>query len=173
MKALEWTHAVRDVPEDGLDVTRRATAQETQALAEMLEIPAVESLDVTYRLAPLAGGRFSLKGNLEARVTQECVVTLEPVASTVSVPLDAVFNPDAGAPRGDHEGTLGDLERPDEELIEHGVIDVGRMVTEELLSGLDPYPRREDAHFKWSDEKGEAAGGHPFAALARLKKTGE
>jgi hypothetical protein len=51
------------------------------------------------------------------------------------------------------------------------VIDVGRLVTEELLSGLDPYPRRADAQFEWSDEKGEAASAHPFAALAKLKKS--
>jgi uncharacterized metal-binding protein YceD (DUF177 family) len=171
MRALEWTHAVRDVPEEGLAVARHATGEEARALAAELGILSLEALDVTYRLAPLAGGRFALKGSLDARLTQECVVTLEPVAATVSVGLDAVFRPEASEPKGDLEGTLQDLEQPDEELIEHGVIDVGRLVTEELLSGLDPYPRRADAQFEWSDEKGEAASAHPFAALAKLKKS--
>jgi uncharacterized metal-binding protein YceD (DUF177 family) len=173
MTALEWTHAARDVPADGLAISRQATSEEARALAETLEIPAVDSLDVTYRLAPIAGGRFSLKGRLEARITQECVVTLEPVLSAVSLPLDVVFSPEASVPGNDLEGSLEDLEQPDEEPIEHGVIDVGRVVTEEILSGLDPYPRREDARFDWSDEKGEGASVHPFAALARLKKTGD
>lgn len=173
MKALDWTHAVRDVPADGLAVTRHATKDEVRAMALALEIPAVEALDAVYRLAPLAGGRFSLKGNLSARVTQECVVSLEPILSQVSVPLDVIFSPELSAPASDLEGSLEDLERPDEEPIEHGVVDIGRVVMEELLSGLNPYPRLEGAQFEWSDDKDEGAADHPFAALARLKKSAD
>lgn len=172
MKALDWAHAVRDVPADGLRVTRNATPEEACALAKELEIPSVEGLEVTYRLAPLTGGRLSFKGKLEARVTQECVVTLEPVPATVSVLLDVVFSPAAASPSGNLESSLDDLERPDEELIEHGMIEVGRVVMEELVAGLDPYPRLESARFEWTDDEGEKAGEHPFAALARLRKPG-
>ena len=170
MKALDWTHAVREVPADGLAVSRHATTEEARELAKELEIPSVEVLEATYRLAPLTGGRVSCKGKLEARVTQECVISLEPMSATVSVPLDVVFAPAAASPSGDLEGSLDDLDQPDEELIEHGVIDVGRVVTEELMAGLDPYPRLDNARFEWNDDAGEKAGEHPFAALARLRK---
>jgi hypothetical protein len=46
-------------------------------------------------------------------------------------------------------------------------------VVEELMSGLDPYPRREDASFDWTDEKAAAAATNPFAALSRLKSSGD
>ncbi len=173
MTALDWTHAAREVPADGLAVSRKATADEARSLAEMLEIPSVDSLEANYRIASIARGRFSLKGRLDARVTQECVVTLEPVASTLSVPLDVNFSPEIATARDDPEAAPDDLEQPDEEPIENGVMNVGRVVMEELLSNLDPYPRREDAQFDWSDEKSAASKLNPFAALARLKKSGD
>ena len=171
MTALEWTHAVRDVPADGLAVERRATEAERERLARELAIPSVDDLTVSYRLSPRTGGRLALEGRLAATVTQECVVTLEPVGGTLTVPLDVVFSPDPIAPGAEIEGSLEDLDKPDEEPIVHGAIDVGRIVEEEILASLDPYPRRADASFEWTDEKGEAAGEHPFAVLGKLKKS--
>ena len=173
MTALDWTHATRDVPEGGLAISRRATAEETDALAAAIEVPSVQSLAATYRLAPVAGGRFTLKGQIEATVTQACVVTLDPVTSQVSLPLNVIFTSRAQGPHGDSEGSLDDLEQPDEEPIEHGVIDVGRVVVEELLSNLDPYPRSADAQLERTEAGGEGGPQHPFAALARLKKSGD
>lgn len=173
MTALEWTHAVRDVPEDGLAVERHATEAERRLLASELEIASVEELMVTYRLAPRSGGRLTLVGKLRARVIQECVVTLEPVNGTIDVGLDVVFTAEPSRQGDEIEGSLDDLGKPDEEPIEHGAVDIGRIVTEEALANLDPYPRRPEASFDWTDEKGEAAGEHPFAALAKLKKSSE
>jgi hypothetical protein len=59
---------------------------------------------------------------------------------------------------------------PDEEPMENGAIDVGRVVFEELMSGIDPYPRRPDAHFDWSGDGIEETRDNPFAALSRLRK---
>lgn len=168
MTELSWKHAVRDVPQDGLLVDRTATTDEATSLAAELKVLAIEALRVRYRLAPASGDRLTLTGSIEARLTQECVVTLEPVASTVSVPLDVVFSPEPTVPP-EAEGTLEDLEQPFEEPIEGGLVDVGRIVTEELLSNLDPYPRSAGASFDWKDETNAAAGSRPFAALAKLQ----
>ena len=173
MKALQWTHAVRDVPQDGLAINRAATPEECQTLAKELEIPSIESLEVRYGVVPRSGGRLALEGTITARVTQECVVSLDPVSATVRADLDIVYSPEPADEGGEIEGSPDDLDKPDEEPIEHGMIDVGRVVMEELLAGLDPYPRRDDAKFDWTDEKGEAAGEHPFAALAKLKQPKE
>lgn len=170
MKALQWTHAVRDVPQDGLDIRRSATAEECQALAQELGIPAIEALEVTYRIVAKTGGRFALNGTIAARVTQDCVVSLDPIDAKVHAVLDIVYTPEPSDQGEEVEASADDLDKPDEEPIEHGTIDVGRVVMEELVAGLDPYPRREDAKFDWTDVKGEAAGEHPFAALAKLRQ---
>ena len=170
MNTLAWTHAVRDVPAGGLPVERQATPAELQALALALLIPSVEAVAAKYRLVPATGGRLRLQGTVRAQVTQECVVTLEPVPGTVVVDLDVVYCSEAGAATTGEDGLIGDLDAPDEEPIENGTVDIGRVVFEEIASGLDPYPRREGANFDWTDETAARAATHPFAALARLKK---
>lgn len=170
MTPLDWTHAIRDIPGEGLAVERTATPDEADRLARALEIVSVDKLLARYRLVPRPGGRLRLTGTIEAEVTQECVVTLDPVASKVSLPLDVVFTPEAESAETTAESALEDLDKPDEEPIENGVVDVGRIVLEEMMSGLDPYPRRPDASFDWTDASADAVAGKPFAALARLRK---
>jgi len=170
MTPLDWTHVVRDIPAEGLSIERAASSEETTRLAEALGILSVDKLVVRYRLIPRAGGRLALTGSIAAHVTQECVVTLDPVAATLSLPLDAIYTPHVSEADSAVEGTLEDLEKPEEEPIENGRIDVGRVVLEELMSGIDPYPRRPDANFDWPGDAAETAGDNPFAALERLRK---
>jgi hypothetical protein len=56
------------------------------------------------------------------------------------------------------------------ETIRDGIIDLGAVATEFLVLGLDPYPRKPGAVFD-APPAGDPAG-HPFAALAALKKDG-
>ena len=49
-----------------------------------------------------------------------------------------------------------------------GTIDLGAIATEFLILGIDPYPRKPGIVFD-APRTGEASG-HPFAALAALKK---
>ena len=49
-------------------------------------------------------------------------------------------------------------------------VDLGAVATEFLLLGIDPYPRKPGAVFD-APATGDPAG-HPFAALAALKKDG-
>jgi uncharacterized metal-binding protein YceD (DUF177 family) len=170
MTPLDWTHVVRDIPGDGLPVERAASPEEMARLAEALDILSVDKLVVRYRLTLRAGGRIALTGSIAGHVTQECVVTLDPVTATLSLPLDVVYTPQVSHTESAAEGTLEDLEKPEEEPIENGKIDVGRVVLEELMSGIDPYPRRPDANFDWPSDAAEAAGNNPFAALERLRK---
>jgi hypothetical protein len=45
------------------------------------------------------------------------------------------------------------------------------LAAELFASAINPYPRKEDAEFAWTDPKAAAEEGtlKPFAALARLK----
>jgi uncharacterized metal-binding protein YceD (DUF177 family) len=170
MTPLDWTHAVRDVPSEGLVVERTATPEECNRLAETLDIVSVDRLVARYRLIARSGRRLALTGTIQARVTQECVITLDPLSGALSLPLDVIFVPRTDA-TDMASGPLEDLDAPDEEPIENGIVDVGRVIVEELLSGLDPYPRHPDAQFDWTDAQGEIADDKPFAALARLRKS--
>ena len=59
------------------------------------------------------------------------------------------------------------------EPIEHGRIDVGRIVYETLSAAVDPYPRKAGAEFAADEVGGPLVGDYgPFAALKKLKDRG-
>ena len=113
------------------------------------------------------GAGVRVLGQVKARVGQTCVVTLEPIESEISEPIDLQFVPGSGdAPAvGSRKRELGGDETP--EPIIDGKIDLGALGTEFLILGIDPYPRKAGAEF--APPKVEDPGEHPFAALAALK----
>jgi hypothetical protein len=97
------------------------------------------------------------------------VVTLEPIEDELEEPVDLTFLPQAMAAGvaddgGEVEVTADDAPEP---LID-GVVDLGALATEFLILGINPYPRKLDTEFE-PPAAGDDAG-HPFAALAALKK---
>ena len=151
------------------------TAAERTAIAKLLDLRGLEGLALTYRLVRACAGRLRLKGELKAKVIQTCVVSLEPVESTLEVPVEIEFWPEAmiaaHAEREDGQGAPALAEWP--EPIREGRIDLGPLIYETLATSLEPYPKREGVRFEWSQE-GEAPNREPrtspFAALGALKR---
>jgi uncharacterized metal-binding protein YceD (DUF177 family) len=169
MSELDWTETAAEIPARGLETARTATPAECAAVAGALEMVSCERIEARYRIVARAGGRYVLDGTIEADVTQQCVVSLDPVPSRLSIPLTVEFVPPSDQSDGEDSTALIDpFADVDVEPIDNGRLDVGRIVMEEIASSLDPYPRRPESTFDWSDEKaGEAS---PFAALAKLKQ---
>ena len=175
---IDWKHATIEIPEKGLSVNRTATPEELVALTAALEILSCDALDVNYRVRAIAGGAFRLDGRFTARVTQACVVSLEPVADRMTGEFDVEFRPDVAArPHGQDSGdeeTVDPFADVEIEAIENGIIDTGRVVFEEVASLLNPYPRAAGSQFDWQDPQLAAPGGvprpdSPFAKLAVLR----
>lgn len=165
----EWIHAVSAVPEDGLEQEREASPAQCAALAATMDILAVESLHVRYRIEPLTKGRFRLAGELKARVSQACVVTLDPVATDIAEAIDVEFWPAGAIPVPD-ASEQNILDAPEHEPIEAQRLAVGRVIAETLAAALPAFPRSADAELE-HNEAGPADGGsaNPFAALAGWK----
>lgn len=196
MTVLAWTHQTVDVPEHGLSVQRTATPDELQTLKSALDILSCDALAARYKVKVMGGGGFRLDGSFEARVTQACVVSLEPVADRVSGIFEVEFLAETHARpknKGGRDGkadgkagveaedTIDPFAAVEVETIENGVIDAGRIIYEELASLLNPYPRAAGTQFDWQDPKAAPKVGsadaprpdNPFAKLAvlRSKKT--
>jgi uncharacterized metal-binding protein YceD (DUF177 family) len=177
---LDWDHAVQDIPDfgsksgpkTGLSVEREAAPDELERLARALDLVACRSLRAEYAIAPTVGGYYRLSGRLRAEVSQVCVVTLEPVDSTIEEDFEAVFWPQEDMPAPE-SGELAIDDEPEREPIVAGQIAVGRVVFESLAAVLDPFPRKPGAVLDWqSSASAEAAGSKPaspFAVLANLK----
>lgn len=165
---IDWTHNVTDIPAGGLDRERRATEAERAAIAKALDLLKLDRLATHYRIKSVAGGGYHLSGKLTADVEQACVVTLDPVAAKIDAPFDVEFRPEVETADNDEDANV--LAGPDVEILERGIIPVGRIVVETLSASLDPYPRRPNAEFTWQDQKAqEAEKSSPFAALSKLK----
>jgi uncharacterized metal-binding protein YceD (DUF177 family) len=170
MSVISWAHRDRDIPSRGLEESRSATVEERQNVAIALELVGLERLDVSYLLLPSGGGRFRLELRLEADFTQSCVVTLDPVAGQIRESVEIELWPAADLKSGSQNGAPS-LDAP--EPIENGVIDIGRIVVDELAAALDPYPRKAGTIFSWQEATAEGEPpSNPFAELKnRFKPT--
>ena len=82
-----------DELKDGTSGEIAATRAEMDVIARMLDLVALEGLTFIYRLKHGGGGRLHLTGCLHAKVTQTCVVSLDPVEANLDVPVEASFGP--------------------------------------------------------------------------------
>ncbi len=102
-------------------------------------------------------------------------MSLEPVAEHISESFEIEFVPEGTEEPDLPEGELEILAMPDVEQYADGRVEAGRILVELLASALEPYPRKENTEFNWSDPKDKepAAKENPFAVLAKLKPKDE
>jgi hypothetical protein len=121
-------------------------------------------------IKPAGAGRYVLSGTLRAQVVQACVVSLDPVISSIEEDFHVAFWPeeDIPPPRG---GILDLDETAEPEPIMAGRIAVGPVVYECFAESLDPYPRKPGATLDWRESEPAAGGApeSPFAVLASIK----
>jgi uncharacterized metal-binding protein YceD (DUF177 family) len=155
--------AIETVPDNGLDVRIWASKAERAALAVQCGVASVESFEADFHVHKEGRGRYGACGKLKARVTQICVVSLEPFESEIAADIDVAFAPPSGSLL---EPSAGRGDPPDP--IVNGQIDLGALAAEFLLLNLDPYPRKPGAVFEAaeSDEKASKQES-PFAVLLR------
>jgi uncharacterized protein DUF177 involved in 23S rRNA accumulation len=163
---------VAQIPQRGLhreieaDQATRAIMAEAAGLRELL------SARASFDLTPQSGGRVHVSGRVQARVGQTCVVTLEPLENDIDEEFDLIFAPlqqipELAVPADEDEALAGDMAQLPEP-IENGIIDLGRLATDLIYLGIDPYPRKTGAMFEPQLAAADPED-HPFAALKALR----
>ena len=175
---------VRSLKGEARRIELEATHEECVAVAAAVSLPGIAAMSASFRVVPRAGDRIEVDGRVVARLTQTCVVSLEPFESAIEQSVELIFAPAAEPiqePRGrggraEPETTLpapvggnDDQEDPPDPIVDE-TIDLGAVAVEFMVLGLDPYPHRPGVHFAdmvvgENDEPAPSA----FAALARLK----
>jgi hypothetical protein len=173
-KADPWSVplAVAQVPDTGLhrDIEARPAAR--AAMAELAGLREILSASASLDVTPKGGGRFQVAGRVQARIGQTCVVTLDPIENDIDEAIDLIFAPAEQIP--ELSDLIDDAAESSEaipdppEPIENGFIDLGRLATDALFLGIDPYPRRPDAVFEPPVVAADPQD-HPFAALKALQ----
>jgi uncharacterized metal-binding protein YceD (DUF177 family) len=163
---------VAQIPEAGLHRDIEADRAQREAMAELAGLREILSARAALDVTPKSGGRVHVAGHVRARVGQTCVVTLDPIESEIDEPIDLIFAPPEQIPQlADlvDDAAESDTEIPDPpEPIVNGLIDLGRLATDALFLGIDPYPRRPDAVFEPPVVAADPED-HPFAALKALQ----
>lgn len=165
------------LPTAGFAVTIDASADERAALARDHGLIAVERFVAELELKRWRKDGVRIRGQISARIVQECIVTLEPVTSELAVPVDALFVPEGSRlarPLDDDGALIIDAEGADTpEIFEGGSIDAGAVAEEFFELAIDPYPRAPDAELEPAPEPdgddGETGADNPFAKLSALR----
>lgn len=169
--------APTEVAPAGTHVVVEPDAATRAALATLADVLSVDSLRAELVVRPWSGAGFSVEGRVRAELRQACVVTLEPVVTLVDEPVSLKLVPPEEMPKyletPDEDGAIDiDVARDLPEPFEGGAIDIGAIVVEHLMVGVDPYPRKPGVVFD-AAAAGVEGGPEvlsPFAALARLGK---
>ena len=167
---LERLYNLGRLARAGDELTITAKPDELLRIAEWAEVRSLDALTARISLKKLSATRFNYEADLRAEVTQDCVVTLEPVHTVVERTIRRELH-------YDETGSLESLVSVDPELETDDVreeisnlhYDLAAPLLEELALAIDPYPRAPGVTFSppsGSDDVPES----PFAVLKNLKK---
>jgi len=139
-----------------------ADASERAAVAVRLGVAGIAELACRFSLSMVPGefGRIMGDGRLRARVTRECVVSLDDFEEHITEAFRVVFVPEGTESNDD------DPEADDEVPYAGSMIDLGEATVEQVALMMAPYPRKPGVAL--AEEAGEQQSS-PFASLSRLR----
>ena len=132
---VSFKATVARLPQKGMPVVIEADARQREALAAAHGLVSVERFRAELLVAPWKRNGVKVSGHVEADITQECVVTLEPLQARSARAVEGLFLPeDSKLGRLGFEGggeILLDAEGPDSpETFSGDTIDVGALAEE-------------------------------------------
>lgn len=182
--APEWSHLINVDEIDGLGATFTISPDEESCAALVRRLDVKDIADVVAEVTLKQQGQVvHVSGSARARITQNCVVTLDPVETQLEEDFEAWFaDPDQAISiskaRRERELKKGHSEVPmleeneDPEPIVNGQIDLGELVVQYLSLGINPYPHAEGVEYQNPEEEQREASElrkNPFAALKDWK----
>jgi hypothetical protein len=153
------------------------SAHERAAIATWLGAHSVDSFEAKVRIVRSGASHYRYEAEFAVGVTQACVITLEPVSSTLEGDFHRSFRVEpklaptrleAAASRSRRIDVLAN-EEDEPELLASSEIDLAAPILEELALALDPYPRAPGAELP-APEAAALPAESPFAVLEKLKQ---
>ena len=168
--AFSYLVKVGHVSANPVRVRLSADERERRALADVWNIEGVNSLTAELQIARWKRDGVRIKGQVSGEIVQACIVTLEPVVSTIEQEIDQIFVPEGSKLARIVADGVGEMvldpDGPDlPETFVGDTIDAGAL-------GIDPYPKKPGAefaaHIESADEEDRKPS--PFAVLKDWKK---
>ena len=140
-------HVAR-LPQTGLPVTVEASEDQRRALAGVHELVSVEAYRAELLVTAWKRNGVKIAGRVVADITQNCVVTLEPIKTHIDEAVEGLFlSQGSKLARFEQQGEMVlDADGPDSpELFSGDLIDAGAFAEEFFGLAIDPYPRKPGA----------------------------
>ena len=143
---------------------------EAEAIRQALNLRGLRKMRFQGELSPHGKRGWLVEGTLGASITQECVVTLEPVKTRIDHDVSIRFLPEAMIEFDTPEDVLEDDIEPLGDII-----DLGQIAVEALSLAMPDYPRSEAAMLGQATATPEGAtpikdeDTKAFAGLAALR----
>jgi len=142
-----------------------AKPAELTALASLFKLPALQALRGHFTLTHERGGIIAGHLTLFARLTQNCVVSLDDFDTELRETAELRFVPASTIKEAvEIELDPETLDGPDEIFYTAETIDLGAVLAEQLALSLDPYPKKPGATLT---QPQDTPPQNPFAALLR------
>lgn len=159
------------LPEGGRAIEITANETERDAVARRLGLLGLAAFTVRGSLDPTRRGRSAVfDARLTAAVTQECIVTGDPVDAEIDEQIHVRLVTEEEAERRAELDI--DADEDDLETAEAGIVDLGDISVQYLALALDPYPRAPGAaapDLPEDDADDHSTASNPFAVLKKLK----
>ena len=175
----EFSYLVKvgHVSANPVQVHVEADERERAGLAELWKVEGVNRLAADLQIARWKKDGVRIKGHVSGEVVQACVVTLEPVVTTIEQEIDQIFVPEGSKLARIVLDGAGEMvlnpDGPDlPEQFTGDTIDAGALVAEFAALDIDPYPKKAGVTFKEHIESRDEAERKPspFAVLKDWKK---
>jgi hypothetical protein len=167
---LDARFRIDNIPPEGREIEVKATEAQRAAIADRLDISALDKLEAKLRLTRFRGG-LRIEGRLEAITEQPCVVTFEPVKQAMDEEVERVFLPASEQPAVSvtHPEVYIDLEADElPDYFEGHEVDLSEALVETVALALDPYPRAEGVTVEDLGLGEDEADESPFSSLKSL-----
>lgn len=139
-----------------------ADPQQCAALAAAFGLPSIIALSGQFKLHRTRPGPVAAQLDLTARITQTCVVSLEPFEQHITERTTLALLTTAQAAKLDPAAPI-DPDAPDDIVAEGTIVDLGAILAEQLALAIDPYPRKPGVTIAADTA---AVPPSPFASLA-------
>jgi hypothetical protein len=159
---VSFKASVMRLPQKGLPLVIEADDRQREALAQAHGLVSVERFRAELLVSQWKRNGVKVSGRVEADITQECVVTLEPLQASIDEPVEGLFLPEdskLGRLGFDEGGEIHiDVEGPDSpDTFSGDTIDVGALAEEFFGLGIDPYPRKPGAELPTGGKDGASS----------------
>lgn len=163
---------VAEIPPQGRVMHFESTVEERIAIAARAKLPDVDSFSIELQLQFLPKSHIlQIKGFGRAKITQVCVVTLEPFEADLNFDFDCqCLEAERAKKWNDQMDSVEDYAQGGFEEVVDGRIDIGEVAVQEFILALDPYPHKPGVKADFDSATITEEKVNPFSVLKSLKK---